>query len=214
MPFFQADAVRSHRDGPISLKSARADLAAGTAIQVIVAGAVLLMAASVRVGPAMPMSHWLARLGQADGGWASDMFAIGLFDAGFVAALTVSFSSAWTVVHTWSGRPTRGEPVQGRTLHHLGQRLRGASATYLIFATGLVVAALAVVIPGAPLALYAVGAQALSALLMPPIIFVLFLLTRRADILGRFRSRLVGSGLALIALIVFGSASIWLLLQG
>lgn len=219
MPFFQADAVHSHRNGPISLKSARVDLAFGTAIQVVVAGAVLLMAASVRVGSSVPMGVWLTRLGHADGGWAGDMFAIGLFDAGFVAALTVSFSSAWTVVHTWSGRvATVSEPETSagtaRPRHDLIQRIRRAPATYGIFAAGLTIAALSVMVPGAPLALYAVGTQALSALLMPPIIFVLWLLTRRSDLLGRFRSHIPGTALALLALFVFGGASIWLLMQG
>lgn len=206
MPFFQMDAVRAHGwTRPSDLKSARIDLAIGTVVQIAVAVAVILVAAHAPAAGAFHPAAWLDSLGRHSGPWVADLFAVGLFDAGFVACLTVSYSTVWTVLRTWRG----GGPADDveRTV------TRSPWATAM-FAFGLLFAAALVALPGAPLGLFAVATQALSAVLMPPVILILWALASRRRLLGPLTNTRGQNLFALAALTVFVGAALTLLLPG
>jgi Mn2+/Fe2+ NRAMP family transporter len=196
MPFFQMDAVHAHGwTAPSDLRRARLDLALGTAVQVLVAAAVLALSARAPWrGPFAP-GPWLVRLGRSTSPWVADLFAAGLFDAGFVACLAVSYTSAWTVLRTWGGVGGAGA-VPGRS-----------RAAFALFALGLAVAGLLVALPGAPLGLYAVATQALSAVLMPPVLAVLWFLARRRRLVGALANGRGHDLVAALALVLFVAAS-------
>lgn len=206
MPFFQMDAVRAHGwTGPGDLRAARQDLLIGTVIQLLVAAAVIAVAARAPVAGVFQPGPWLASLARHSSVWVSDLFAVGLFDAGFVACLTVSYSTVWTVVRTWRGQAALDD--MDRTV----SRSPWATA---IFALGLLLAAALVALPGAPLALFAVATQALSAVLMPPVILVLWALASRRRLLGPLANSVAQNLVALVALVVFVGAVLILLLPG
>lgn len=173
MIFFQAQAVHDKGITARQLRPARLDLVIGSLLQVVVAAAALLLAAGTVSGHgAFNAQGWLDGLGGA----AGDLVAIGLFDAGLVATITVSLSSAWAVAETFTGRP--GCPG----------RPREAPLFYGVYLIGLVSAAAVTLLPGVPLDLIAVGAQAAAAILMPPVLALLVLLASDAGVMSAHRN--------------------------
>ena len=206
MPFFQMDAVRAHGwTQPSDLRAARRDLLLGTLVQILVAMAVTVVAAAVPVGGTFAPGQWLAALGLRTSPWVADVFAVGLFDAGFVASITVSYASVWTVLRTWRG----SGPVE-----EVEQAVSRSPLAAALFGGGLLLAAALVALPGAPLGVFAVATQALSAVLMPPIVLVLWALASRRRLLGPLTNGLASNATAAVALAVFVLASISLLLPG
>lgn len=192
MPFFQCRASADRRLST-RLGAARADLLLGTCLQIAVAAATLLLAATTAMGTLHPIA-WLATLDHTFPG-AGDLAALGLFDAGFVACLTVSLTSTWTVAEAWRGND-RSTPT----------RPRDNPGFYGLFGGGLLVAAAAVAIPGSPLVLLAIAAQAISALFLPPLVGAIVWMGARPE-MGRLRSgraSVLGGILALTVFVVAG----------
>ena len=105
--------------------------------------------------------------GQGD--WARKLYAIGLFDAGFLGALCISLSSSWAVgeVFGWA--------------HTLNSRVRDAIWFYLIYLGMLATAGAVVLIPGAPLITITMFVQVIAVTLLPSaLIFLLLLLNDKA----------------------------------
>jgi len=105
--------------------------------------------------------------GQGD--WARKLYAIGLFDAGFLGALCISLSSSWAVgeVFGWA--------------HSLNTRVRDAKWFYLIYFGMLLSSGAVVLIPGAPLVTITMFVQVIAVTLLPAaLIFLLLLLNDKA----------------------------------
>jgi len=103
------------------------------------------------------------------GDWARKLFAIGLFDAGFLGALCISLSSSWAVgeVFGWA--------------HSLNARVRDAVWFYLIYLSMLLTSGAVVFIPGAPLITITMFVQVIAVTLLPAaLIFLLLLLNDQA----------------------------------
>jgi len=103
------------------------------------------------------------------GDWARKLFAIGLFDAGFLGALCISLSSSWAVgeVFGWA--------------HSLNARVRDAVWFYLIYLGMLLTSGAVVLIPGAPLITITMFVQVIAVTLLPAaLIFLLLLLNDQA----------------------------------
>ncbi len=191
MVFFQAKAVQTKGMGVADLRAGRVDLIAGSVMQGTVAVAVLLIAAASPVTQGFAAAAWLGHLGAP---WVGDLLAVGLFDAGFVAALTVGLSSAWAVAETCTAEPERA-----------GGWVRG------VYAAGLVSAAAAVLLPNLPLDLVAVGAQAASGILMPPVVGLLLMLCNERSLGQRGRNGRLANAAGALAAAVFTLASLALL---
>lgn len=191
MPFFQAEAVRARGLSAEDLPAARTDVALGALAQVAVAAAVLVIAA-LAPGSAFGAQQVLAHLSSRVGPLVPAILAIGLVDAGLVAALTVGLTTAWTIAETWAG------PRRDRLSDPLVQRI------YLVCLTS---AAAVAWIPGAPLALLAVGAQVVSALLMPPLLLALLQLAN-LPAMGKLRNTRLGNALGAGAILIFTAAAL------
>jgi len=108
-------------------------------------------------------------LPHGQGDWARKLFAIGLFDAGFLGALCISLSSSWAVgeVFGWA--------------HSLNARVRDAVWFYLIYLSMLLTSGAVVFIPGAPLITITMFVQVIAVTLLPAaLIFLLLLLNDQA----------------------------------
>ena len=108
-------------------------------------------------------------LPHGQGDWARKLFAIGLFDAGFLGALCISLSSSWAVgeVFGWA--------------HSLNARVRDAVWFYLIYLSMLLTSGAVVLIPGAPLITITMFVQVIAVTLLPAaLIFLLLLLNDQA----------------------------------
>ncbi len=103
-----------------------------------------------------------------EGAWARRLFAIGLFDAGFLGALCISLSSSWAVgeVFGWA--------------HSLNTSVRDAPWFYLFYLVMLLTAGAVVIIPNAPLVTITMFVQVVAVSLLPSaLLFLIFLLNDR-----------------------------------
>jgi NRAMP (natural resistance-associated macrophage protein)-like metal ion transporter len=103
-------------------------------------------------------------LPHGEGEWARRLFAIGLFDAGFLGALCVSLSTSWAVgeVFGWA--------------HSLNNSVRDAPWFYLLYLVMLLTAGGVVLIPDAPLVTITMFVQVVAVTLLPSLLVFLLLL--------------------------------------
>jgi NRAMP (natural resistance-associated macrophage protein)-like metal ion transporter len=111
-------------------------------------------------------------LAAGHGNIARTLFAIGLFDAGFLGALCISLSTSWAVgeVFGWS--------------HSLNQKVREAPWFYGIYFLMLLTSGLVVLIPGAPLVTITMFVQVIAVTLLPSSLVFLILLLNDKSVMG------------------------------
>lgn len=100
---------------------------------------------------------------------ARKLFAIGLFDAGFLGALCISLATSWAVgeVFGWA--------------HSLNQKVKDAPWFYLVYLLMLLTSGAVVLIPGAPLVTITMYVQVVAVTLLPiSLIFLLLILNDRS----------------------------------
>ncbi len=171
MIFFQGSAVidkgMTHHD----LRFGRLDTALGSFVQaaiaigIVVTGAALYQYAhihpAVLTNPTAMLQAYLVK----NGVFVRDLFALGLVNAGFLAAMTISLSTSWTFAGVFSWAKSLNDTV------------KEAPKFYAMYIGGLVVSALVVLIPGLPLTNLAVASQALAGILIVPLLIFLVKLT-------------------------------------
>ena len=176
MIFFQGSAVIDKGITKQDLRLGRIDTLLGSVLQVIVAIAIILCGSALfgRVFSVTPLgpASIVHALTPIIGHVGSALFAFGLFNAGFLAAITISLSSSWTLADAL------GWP------RSLNDKISSAPKFYAVYIGSLVLAAGAILIPHLPFNLLAVFTQGLGAFVMVPILIFLLLLTSRADIMG------------------------------
>jgi Mn2+/Fe2+ NRAMP family transporter len=118
------------------------------------------------------------------------LFALGIFEAGLVAAITISSSSAYAF----------GE-VTGRS-HSLNSAFRDGWPFYTILILAAGIAATLVLIPNAPLVFIVLIVNVIAVLAMPPALVFLILLVNDREVMGEQVSRRLGNSVA-IAIVVF-----------
>jgi len=108
--------------------------------------------------------------GQGD--WARRLFAIGLFDAGFLGALCISLSTSWAVgeVFGWA--------------HSLNKKVKEAPWFYSIYLVMLITSGAVVLIPGAPLITITMFVQVVAVTLLPAALVFLLLLLNDKPLMG------------------------------
>jgi NRAMP (natural resistance-associated macrophage protein)-like metal ion transporter len=109
-----------------------------------------------------------------EGMLARRLFAIGLFDAGFLGAICISLSTSWAVgeVFGWA--------------HSLNARIKDAPWFYLLYLVMLATSGAVVLIPGAPLVTITMFVQVVAVTLLPAgLVFLLLLLNDESHV-GEF----------------------------
>jgi NRAMP (natural resistance-associated macrophage protein)-like metal ion transporter len=111
-------------------------------------------------------------LPHASGELAKRLFAIGLFDAGFLGAICISLSSSWAVgeVFGWA--------------HSLNKSVRDAPWFYLAYFLLLLTAGGVVLIPKAPLVTITMFVQVVAVTLLPSALVFLLLLLNDKPLMG------------------------------
>jgi NRAMP (natural resistance-associated macrophage protein)-like metal ion transporter len=112
-------------------------------------------------------------LPHGQGKLARQLFAIGLFDAGFLGALCISLSSSWAM----------GE-VMGWA-HSLNKSVRDAPWFYLAYLGMLLTSGAVVLIPGAPLVTITMYVQVVAVTLLPVALVFLILLLNDEGFMGK-----------------------------
>jgi NRAMP (natural resistance-associated macrophage protein)-like metal ion transporter len=111
-------------------------------------------------------------LPEAHGHWARGLFAVGLFDAGFLGAICISLSTSWAVgeVFGWA--------------HSLNRGVRDAPWFYGVYLATLGTAGAVVLIPGAPLITITMFVQVVAVTLLPAALLFLILLLNDKPLMG------------------------------
>ena len=108
----------------------------------------------------------------AQGNLAKKLFAIGLFDAGFLGALCISLSTSWAVgeVFGWA--------------HSLNKSVREAPWFYAVHLAMLLTSGAVVLIPGAPLITITMFVQVVAVTLLPSALVFLILILNDRQFMG------------------------------
>jgi Mn2+/Fe2+ NRAMP family transporter len=111
-------------------------------------------------------------LPHGQGDLARTLFAIGLFDAGFLGALCISLSTSWAVgeVFGWA--------------HSLNRKIKEAPWFYAVYLLMLLTAGTVVLIPGAPLITITMFVQVVAVTLLPSLLVFLILILNSREFMG------------------------------
>jgi NRAMP (natural resistance-associated macrophage protein)-like metal ion transporter len=111
-------------------------------------------------------------LPHGQGQLARTLFAVGLFDAGFLGALCISLSTSWAVgeVFGWA--------------HSLNKKIKEAPWFYAVYLLMLLSSGAVVLIPGAPLITITMFVQVVAVTLLPSALVFLILILNSRDFMG------------------------------
>lgn len=176
MLFFQQSAVVDKGLTRDDVRQGRIDTALGAALAALFAIATVV-ATSLLFGKGIDASSFQgAQFAQAlaplIGRVGATLFALGIFDAGLVAAIAISTSSAYAF----------GEVTDRARSHNRG--LRDGGTFHLMLLASAVGAAALVLIPGVPLVYVVLIVNVIAVLAMPPALLLLYLLVNDRAIMG------------------------------
>jgi len=176
MLFFQQSAVVDKGMQPRDIPAGRADTLAGAAIAAVVAIAALLATAPLFRHGISAADFQAAQFAQALQPWighaGAALFALGILEAGLVAIITISTSSAYAFGEVFG------------TAHSLNRPFREGWPFYAILLGSACAAAGLVLIPHAPLEFIILVVNVIAVLAMPPALAFLLMLANDAELMG------------------------------
>ncbi len=176
MLFFQQGAVVDKGLQPRDLQGARIETSIGAALAAVFAIACILATAPLHrhgiAADAFRAADFARALVPYVGQVGGALFALGIFEAGLVAAITISTSSAYAL----------GEATH--TSHSLNRPLRDAWPFYITLLSSAVLAAILVLVPHAPLEFVVLVVNVIAVLSMPPALILLVLLVNDRAVMG------------------------------
>ena len=209
MLFFQQSAVVDKGLTRADIAEGRADTAAGALVAAVaaiatVAAASPLHAAHIDVSHLVNGADFATALRPYIGGVGASLFALGMIEAGLVAAMTISASSSYALAETLAVR------------HSLNLDFVHGWPFYAAAILSTLFAAAVVLIPGAPLLAMTLAVNVIATLLMAPALLLLLLLVNDHEIMGglanTWRANVAGTaiivGIALVGA-VFGVVTVF-----
>ncbi len=196
MLFFQQSAVVDKGLTTDDIRQGRIDTALGAVLAAAAAIATVLATVPLFLHHITASNFQGADFAQAlvpfVGNVGATLFAIGIFEAGLVAALTISSSSAYAFGEV-TGRP-----------HSLNSSLREGWPFYAVLVAAAGIAAALVLIPNAPLVFIVLIVNVIATLAMPPAIVFLLLLVNDREIMGEHANGRLGNffGIAVTVFLV------------
>jgi Mn2+/Fe2+ NRAMP family transporter len=181
MLFFQQSAFVDKGLTPADIRHGRLDTALGAVLAAVAAIATVIATTPLFLHHVDASNFQGADFAQAlvpfVGNLGATLFAIGIFEAGLVAALTISLSSAYAFGEV-TGRP-----------HSMNNSLREGWPFYAVLVAAAGIAAALVLIPNAPLVFIVLIVNVIATLAMPPAIVFLLLLVNDREIMGEHANR-------------------------
>ncbi len=177
MLFFQQSAVVDKQLEPSEICYGRWDTFIGAiGTQVVAIAIMITMAATLHANGIVVKDAGEAATALIPfaGRAAGAMLALGLFDAGFLGTICLSLSTAWAFgeVFGWA--------------HSLNHRVKEAPWFYILYFAGILVAAIVVLVPGAPLDFITLAVQVMATLFLPPALGFLVLLLNDSELMGDY----------------------------
>ena len=201
MIFFQQSAVVDKGLTRADLMQGRIDTALGAMLAALVAVAAIvatapLFANHIDVSTFSGGADFATALRPYIGSVGATLIALGMIEAGLVAAMTISTSSAYAV----------GEVL--RVEHSLNLDFSQAGKFYSAALASTVVAAAIVLIPNAPLLAITLTVNVIATLLMAPALVLLLILANDRDVMGSLRNTVrqnLFAGIVTVAIAVIGA---------
>ncbi|MDR3504929.1 MAG: divalent metal cation transporter [Acidocella sp.] len=201
MIFFQQSAVVDKGLTRADLMQGRIDTALGALIAAVAAIATVIAAAPLFAAHAditqfASGADFATALQPLIGHTGATLFALGMTEAGLVAAMTISTSSSYALAETVSARHSLNLDF------HTGRWFYGAAIASTLFAAAIVL------IPHAPLLALTLSVNVIATLLMAPALLFLLLLVNDREIMGDLANRRVGNlagGFIIIAISLAGA---------
>jgi Mn2+/Fe2+ NRAMP family transporter len=202
MIFFQQSAVVDKGLTRADLPQGRLDTALGAAIAAITAIATLVVCsplfdAHADLSKLNDGADFATALQPLIGHAGASLFALGIIEAGLLAAMTISTSSSYAL----------GEVFQAGHSHNLdfrdGKLFFGAAIASTLFAGAIVL------IPGAPLVAMTLTVNVIATLLMAPALLFLLLLANDREIMGDLANKTLANlagGACVVAISLIGMA--------
>lgn len=182
MIFFQGNACIDKGIVKDHIRLGRIDTTIGCIVQVVIAACVIISGAALfgqvnnieTLGPAQLILTFSSHMGRT----AGILFGIGLFNAGFMAAITISLSTTWCVSEAFGWKQS------------LNSKLSEAPKFYGVYIGSVVIAACIVLIPNLHLNYITLLTQVISGFLMAPILIFLVMLTNKKELMGEYKNNL------------------------
>lgn len=200
MLFFQQSATADKGMTRADVRQGRIDTALGAGLAALFAIATVVATAPLYAKGVNVSSFQAGDFAQAlqpiIGRVGATLFALGIFEAGLVAAITISTSSAYAF----------GEVTQRAS--SLNRGLREGAPFYLILLGSAAAAAALVLIPGIPLVFVVLIVNVVAVLAMPPALVLLYLLVNDREVMGDLRSSQWGNLAATVVVIFLVGAGV------
>jgi Mn2+/Fe2+ NRAMP family transporter len=200
MLFFQQSAIADKGLTTHDIRFGRIDTVLGATLAALAALATIVATAPLFAHGMSVANFEGAQFAQAlqpfVGHWGSALFALGMFEAGMVAAITISTSSAYAFGEV-SHRP-----------HSLNLPFQQGKSFYLVLILEAAAAAGLVLIPGIPLVYIVLVVNVIAVLAMPPALLFLYMLVNDREIMGDLVSPLWANILALGVVVILVGAGI------
>jgi len=199
MVFFQQSASADKGMTPADVSHGRLDTGLGAALAALF-GAGALIAGAALAGhhgadiQGLSGAGFPAALAATSGDAVGTVFALGLIEAGALAILTISASTAYAA----------GECLG--VSHSFNTSPREAGLFYGANVGVALIAALIILIPGAPLLSIALNANVLATVLLPVALVFLLLLANDRELMGRWANRTSTNVVAVAVAVAVGVA--------
>jgi Mn2+/Fe2+ NRAMP family transporter len=200
MLFFQQSAIADKGLTTRDIRFGRIDTILGATLAALAALATIIATAPLFVSGISAGNFEGGEFAQAlqpfVGHWGSALFGLGMFEAGMVAAITISTSSAYAfgeVAH----RP-----------HSLNLPFMQGKSFYLVLLVEAAAAGSLVLIPGIPLVYIVLVVNVIAVLAMPPALLFLYMLVNDREIMGDLVSPLWANILALGVVVLLIAAGL------
>jgi Mn2+/Fe2+ NRAMP family transporter len=200
MLFFQQSATVDKGMTTKDIRFGRIDTVLGAALAAIAAVATILATAPLFAHQMSAGNFEAAQFAQAleplIGRFGASLFALGMVEAGIVAAITISTSSAYAF----------GEVA--RKPHSLNLPMGEGKSFYAVLTLCAMAAAAIVLIPGLPLVYVVLVVNVVAVLAMPPALVFLFMLVNDKEIMGDLVSPLWANILSTGVVLILTAAGI------
>ncbi|MGC8507360.1 MAG: NRAMP family divalent metal transporter [Thiomonas sp.] len=174
--FFQQSCVVDKGLLPQDIRAGRRDLMLGVAGMVLVAMAIIILAAQTLKGVPhvqnLDATEVLDSIRSKLGDGMMALFALGLMEAGLIASIVITASSAWAIGEAFDIDRSINAPP------------RKAIGFYLPAILGTAVAAIAVMIPNLPLGFLNLSVQVIATVFMPAAMLFLLMLLNDRGLMG------------------------------
>ncbi|MEO6835702.1 MAG: Nramp family divalent metal transporter [Candidatus Tumulicola sp.] len=204
MQFFLQSAVVEKGSRTENLTFARIDVITGSILAIVLAGFMIVAnAATIYLANqhgahivATKASDFAIALRPLAGQFASTIFAFGILNAGIFTATVLPLSTSYIVCEAFGFEAA------------IDRKFEEAPVFFTLFAAGLLIGAVVVLIPHVPLLQMVLFAQVLQGILLPAELVLMLIVINRKHIMGEHTNTPVGNAIAWTTAVVVGGLSV------